>query len=185
MKDLTELYQSTEKHLQQLEQDLDAAQKAYRNIIFSIDAALESKNYAALPELIPYMERGEGELALRYFDKAHRFLCVLNVVTLELKYHKKLFCADSSCAETLWEKYTLTVFALRRLLLGLSEESIREAISFLQSNPISYFAAYMIIQDARMIPDQNLYETLALIYTEHWDTDDMQHFFSLTGCNTK
>lgn len=60
MKDLTELYRNTEKHYQQLAQDLDAAQNAYANTISSIDTALESKNYDALPQLIPYMEHGEG-----------------------------------------------------------------------------------------------------------------------------
>lgn len=185
MKDLNELYQSTEKHYQQLEQSLDSAQKAYEYLISSIDTALASQNYDALPKLIPYMESGEGELALRYMDKAHRFLCVLNIVALELKYGKELFCADCSSAETLWEKYTLTVFALRRLLLRLSEESVGEAVFYLQSNPISHFAAYMVIQDARMIPDQNLYETVAAIYAEHWSTDDTRYFFSLANCNTK
>lgn len=185
MKNLTELYQSTEKHYQQLKQDLDAAQKAYENLISSIDAALRNRNYGALPELLPYMEKGEGELALRYMDRAHRFLCVLNIVALELKYRKNTFCADCDSAETLWEKYTLTVFAFRRLLLKLSEESVQEAIYYMQSNPISPFAAYMIIQDARMIPEKSLYETLAAVYAEHWDAEDTQNFYSLAGCNTQ
>lgn len=185
MKALTELYQNTEKHYRQLAQDLDAAQNAYENIISSIDTALESKNYDILPELITYMENGEGELALRYMDKAHRFLCVLNIVTLELKYRKELFCADCSSAETLWEKYTLTVFAFRRLLLRLSEESVRDAVYYLQSTPISPFAAYMITQDARMIPTQDYYKTLATIYAEHWSTDDLRTFSSLAGRDTK
>lgn len=185
MKDLTELYRGTEKHLQQLGQDLYAAQKAYENIIFFINAALDSRHYSALPQLLPYMEKGEGELALRYIDKAHRFLCVLNIITLELDYQKDLFCADCGSAEALWEKYTLTVFAFRRLLLRLSEESVSQAVSYLQNNPISLFAAYMIIQDARMIPAKNLYETLATVYAEHWDAEDLRYFFSLASRDMK
>ena len=78
------------------------------------------------------------------------------------------------------EKYLLSLFALRRLLFQLSEESIDAAASFLKVNLLSPFAIYIILQDDLIIPNAALYQTIATIYDNIWSISDTQLFFSLT-----
>lgn len=179
MRTLSGLRQEAEDYFRQMELDFDATQNAYRHILATIDEALTKKDYPALHGLIPYIEEGEGHLALQYIGKTHRLLCMLNIIALEDKYQKNLFCNGCDCTEVLWGKYMLTLFAFRRLMFRLSEESVSEAIAYLQGHPVSYFAAYMMVQDELLIPDQTLYETLAHIYAQEWSQADIRQFLAL------
>lgn len=181
MRTLSDLRQEAEDYFQQLKSDSDAAQTAYQNILAAIDAALANENYSSLYELIPYIEEGEGHLAFQYIGKTLRLLRMLNIIALENKYRKILFCNGCDSAEALWEKYMLTLFAFRRLLFRLSEESVSKAVAYLQGHPVSHFAAYMMVQDELLIPDQTFYETLVLIYAQEWSQTDIQQFFFLTS----
>ena len=181
MRTLSDLQQEAEDYFQQMELDFNATQTAYQHILATIDAALAKEDYSSLYGLISYIEEGEGHLAFQYIGKTHRLLRILNIIALEDKYQKILFCGDCSSAESLWEKYMLTLFAFRRLLFRLSEESVSEAITYLQGHPVSHFAAYMMVQDELLIPDQAFYETLALIYAQEWNQTDMQQFLALVS----
>lgn len=181
MRTLSDLCQEAEDYFHQMELDFDATQNAYQHILATIDKALLKRRYSALYELISYIEDGEGHLAFQYIGKTHRILRMLNIITLENKYQKKLFCNDCDSVKSLWGKYMLTLFAFRRLHFRLSEESTDEAVVYLQNHPISHFAAYMMTQDELIIPDQAFYETLALIYAQDWSPADMQQFFALTS----
>lgn len=125
MRTLSDLRQEAEEYFQQMRLDSDAAQTAYQHILTTIDAALAGADYSSLYKLIPYIEEGEGHLAFQYIGKTHRLLRMLNIIALEDKYRKILFCNGCDSAEALWEKYMLTLFAFRRLLFQLSEESVR------------------------------------------------------------
>ena len=175
------LERAAEDYFRQMEQDQEITQKSYRHILDTLDTALAAGDYDALWALIPYIESGDGHMAFQYIGKTHRFLRILNVLILENKYQKTLFCQGCSSADVLWEKYMLTLFAFRRLLFRLSKESFDEAVSYLQSCPVSHFAAYMMVQDELIIPDQAFYETLASVYAQEWNTADIQQFFALTG----
>ena len=168
-----------EEYFRQFALDYNATQNAWHHILTAIDEALGRKNYDALWELIPYIEESDGHLAFQYIGKTHRILRILNILRLEHGYHKTLFCRGCDSMDALWEKYMLTLFAFRRLLFRLSEESRGEAVSYLQSHPISHFAAYIMVQDDLIIPDQSFYETLTRIYADEWSAADMQQFFAL------
>lgn len=180
MRTLSELRQEAADYFRQMDLDFDATQNAYRHILNTINTALAKRNYPLLYKLIPYIEEGEGHLAFQYIGKTHRYLRMLNIMALEDKYRKLLFCNGCGSAEALWEKYMLTLFAFRRLLFELSTESINQAVAYLQSHPISHFAAYMMAKDELLIPDQAFYETLSHIYTSEWSSADLQQFFALT-----
>jgi len=171
---------TAEDYFRQMEREQEITRKSYRHIVTAMDAALAAGDYDALWALIPYIESGDGRLAFRYIGKTHRFLRILNILMLENKYQKILFCQGCSSSDALWEKYMLTLFAFRRLLFRLSESSFAEAVSYLQSCPISHFAAYMMVQDELIIPDQAFYETLASIYDQEWSAEDIRQFFALT-----
>lgn len=181
MKATFDLGPEPENYFRQLEQDHDATQRAYRHILTTFNTALPGRDYAALYDMIPYIESGEGHLAFQYIGKTRRFLRMLNIIALEGKYRKRMFCDNCDSADALWEKYMLTLFSFRRLLFQLSDESVSEAIAYLQEHPVSHFATYIIVQDELMIPDQALYETLALIHAQEWNQADIQQFFALVS----
>ena len=170
---------TAEGYFRQMELDQEITQKSYRHILDVIDTAMATGDYDALWTLIPYIESGDGHSAFRYIGKTHRFLRILNILMLENKYRKTLFCQGCSSAESLWERYMLTLFAFRRLHFRLSDESVNEAAAYLQDHPISHFAAYMMVQDELLIPDRAFYETLAHIYAHEWSPEDTQQFFAL------
>lgn len=181
MRTLSDLCQEAEDFFRQMNIDLDATQKAYQHILTTLNAALAVKDYPALLELIPYIEEGAGHLTFQYIGKTHRLLRMLNIIKLENSYGKLLFCSDCDNEEALWEKYMLTLFAFRRLIFRLSDESVSEALTYLQGHPVSHFAAYIMIQGELLKPSQDFCETLTNIYAEIWSPADTQQFFALTN----
>lgn len=181
MKTISELEQEAEEYFRQMKQDMGAVNEAYQHILNTLDTALAAGDFAAILDLIPYIEEGEGHLAFKYIGKTHRLLRILHIMKLEAGYGKALFCEDCGNTEALWEKYMLTLFAFRRLLFQLSEGSVDQAVAYLQSRPVSHFAAYIMTQGELLIPDENLYKTLAEIYAETWSVADIKQFFALAG----
>lgn len=180
MKTIDVLNQEAENYFQELEQDKEITQKAWQAIISATDNALKSENTSQLLSLIPYIENGDGHFAYRYIGQTHRLLRILHIIELENKYHKEPFSSHCSNYELLMEKYMLSLFALRRLLFRLSEESVNDAVSFLKMNLLSPFAVYIILQDDLIIPDAALYQSVAAAYDNIWGINDTQLFFSLT-----
>ncbi len=184
MKTISDLSKESEQYFLQMELDKSSTQNAYQHIISTIDTMLAKQEYPSLSALIPYIEEGEGHLAFQYIGRTHRFLRILHIIDIEQKYQKSLFCTDCHSAEDLWDKYMLTLFAFRRIHFKLSEISITEAIQYLQSHPVSHFAAYMMTQGELLAPDQKFYKTLASIFTEYWSAGDIQQFFALTDTSS-
>ena len=179
MRTQSELCQEAEEYFRQMKLDLEATNIAYQHILTTMDTALATRDYTTLLKLPPYIEEGEGHLAFQYIGKTHRLLRILNIIKLEARYGKMLFCDGCDTEEALWEKYILTLFAFRRLLFGLSGESVEEAVAYLQCHPISHFAAYIMTQGELLIPSQAFYENLVDVYTEIWSPADIQQFFAL------
>lgn len=174
-----EFLEENENFFRQQELDRNAAEAAYSHLLAAIDTALAAEDYAALPALIPYIEKEDGYLAYKYIGKTHRWLRILNILALEQKYDKLLFCSGCPNAKALWEKYMLTVFAFRRLCFRLSSQSADEAAAYLACNPFSYFAAYLLAADELLIPNPALYRSLAAIMRDWWTDADIRQFFIL------
>lgn len=179
MKTIDMLNEEAESFFRQLNQDKEITKKAWQTIVNTIDNALKNENTNQLLSLIPYIENGDGRFAYQHIGETHRLLRIFHIIELENKYHKEPFLSDCSNYELLMEKYMLSLFALRRLLFQLSEESVNDAVSFLKANLLSPFAIYIILQDDLIIPDATLYQTIATIYDNIWSINDTQLFFSL------
>lgn len=178
-KNIAELRREAEEYFRRVEQDLNAANEAYRHILRMLDTSLATGNYTELLKLISYMEEAEGHVALQYIGKSHRLLRILNIIKLELLNGSRPFCHECGSEKALWEKYMLTLFAFRRLIFRLSEESISEAVVYLQRNPLSPLAAFIMTQGELLIPGQDFYETLEDLYWEIWSPGEMQQFQAL------
>ena len=181
MRTLSDLQEEAENYFRQMKLDQSTTQNAYQTILHTMDRALKERDYVSLSRLIPYIEEGDGHLAFQYIGKTRRFLRMLHIITLENKYHKVLFCSGCDSVQALWDKYMLTLFAFRRLRFQLSEESMEDAVCYLQAHPVSHLAAYMMVQDELLIPDRDFYETLAFIYAREWSLEDNTQFHSLTN----
>lgn len=179
MKSLFDLYKEADDDFRQLALDKDAAHDAYRHITSTIDHALSEQNLSALCSLIPYIEEGDGHLAFAHIGKTHRILRMLRITELELKYQMTPFPADCDTFQTLWEKYMLTLFALRRVLFKLSEASTTEAVSYLQNRPPSCLAVYVMTQDDLLVPTESFYEELISVFADSWSPGDIAQFCSL------
>lgn len=179
MNTTSRLDSEAEKYFEQLEQDKESTKKAHQYIIDTINDSLANQDIPLLLSLIPYIEEGEGHLAYQYIGEIHRTLQILHIIQLECHYREEPFCTDCQSNDTLMEKYMLSLFAFRRLLFQLSEDSFNEAVYYLQNRPISVFAAYVITQNELIIPDKTLYENLLAVYSGVWSDADVQLFLSM------
>ena len=157
--------------------------QSYEYILKTIDSALLEQNLGALLALIPYMEKGQGNLAFQYLGKLHRILRILHLIEIEIKYQKPLFSHGCIDSKALLDKYMAIVFALRRLSFRLSEDSINEAVSFLYSLPISYFSVHTLIEAESIYADDFFYELLLYVYHSQWSDEDINNFFALRKFN--
>lgn len=172
-----------EKYFEQLENDKEATSKAHQYIIDTIDNALAKQDISLLLSLIPYIEEEDGHLAYQYIGETHRTLQILRIIQLENNYQKESFCADCQDTNSLTAKYMLSLFAFRRLLFQISEESFNDAVYYLQNHPISVFAVYVITQNELIIPDDSLYQNILAIYSDIWSDADVQLFLSMVQPN--
>lgn len=171
----------TDLYFQGLQEDRASIEKAYQYLLSAVDQALSVSDYKALLPLIPYIEEGEGVILFRCFDRIYRLLRILHITALELKYHQPLFAAGCHSAQDLTDKYILTMFAFRRILFRLSDDSVNDAIYYLQQHPISYLAVCSLTQDELILPDQAFYEDIASLYLEMeiWSPSDVQQLFAM------
>lgn len=183
---MNKLTSEAEQYFQELEQNKRVTQAACLHIDNTLDEALNEQKTGRqdidlLLSLIPYIESGDGELPYKYIGETHRILRILHIIELEYKYKMPLFYSGCHDKSSLTEKYMLTLFALRRLLFHLSDVSAEDAILYLQQNPVSVFAVYVITQDDLIQPDSALYQKIVKIYSKQWSEGEYRLFLSLTG----
>lgn len=179
------LTSEAEQYFHELNRDKNATRAACLRIDNTIDETLNGQkngrqNIDLLLSLIPFIESGDGKLPYKYIGETHRILRILHIVEMEYKYQMPLFCYGCNDKASLVEKYMLSMFALRRLLFHLSDVSTEEAVLYLQQNPLSVFAVYIITQDDLIRPDHTLYHKIAKIYSDYWNESEYQLFLSLT-----
>ncbi len=168
-----------EEYFKELAENKDATDKAYQYIQNTMDLSLAQEDTAKLLALIPYIESGEGHLCFKYIGETRRILRVLHIIELEDKFQKIPFSSGCNTADELMDKYMLTLFAIRRILFKMSDQSIDEAIGFLQDVALSPFALYVMTNDELLIPSTELYEDLLSILSDVWSEADMQQFLAL------
>lgn len=179
------LSSEAEQYFQELSQDREATKTACFHIDNTLDEALNMhktgrQDIDLLLSLIPYIESGEGELSYKYIGETHRIFRILHIIGMEHKYQMTLFCFDCNDRTSLVEKYMLTLFAFRRLLFHLSDSSTEDAVNYLQQNPLSIFAVYVITQDDLILPNKDLYQKIGEIYYDYWSESERQLYLSLT-----
>ncbi len=168
----------TELLFQEIKQDKEATRKAYHYIENTINSALPVQDLELLFSLIPYIDTGEGASAYKYIFKVHRLFQILNITKLEHELKRTLFLTNCFDLDALYSKYMLSLFAFRRLLFHLSNQSAAEAVSYLRQTSLSMLAAYMIIQFEIGTSDSAFCNKIIDIYSDLWSDYDKDLFAS-------
>lgn len=168
-----------ERFFQRTEAAYPQAERAYQNIIDTIDSALYDHNLELILSLIPYIESGEGISAFRYIGEVHRILRILHITEFEKKHNKNLFLTECKDKAALMEKYMLSLYAFRRLLFQLSDASVEEASLYLEKSELSVYAVYTITQGDLLLPDISFYEKVMEVYYGFWNEEDIGLLYAL------
>ena len=177
--DKLERNQAIAEEFKLIASEREATEKAYKYILSVMNQAVANKDINKLLSLIPYMESGEGLVCIRRVGEAGRILQMLHIIELEEKHSQFRFYSGCGSADELMDKYVRTLFALRRLLFKLSDESVNEAIECLLNEPVSAIALYILTQHELIIPSMELYAELLTILFGVWNEEERQLFVSL------
>lgn len=172
-------HKNTKLFLEKCKNEYTIALSTYDKITQIVDTALQQNNYDLLLSLLPYMETGDGYVTFQYLGEARHLLRILNIIALEEKYHSIPFAYQIKNKQELIEKYTLSLFSLRRIVFSLSSESIADAEYFLSQNRLSPFAIYILAKDELIIPSKLLFQKIQEIYTLQWNNNEIQLFQQL------
>lgn len=168
-----------EIYFQQLKMDRKETDIASRYIEDTLDMALDIGDISSLLSLIPFIESGKGQYAWEYKNETRRILRILYIIQWEKEYDLTLFSLGCKTKAELMEKYIVTLFALRRLGFGLSEDSKSEAKRFLVSADLSPFALYIILQSELLPSDKEIYHELEILYADLWDEKKKTFFVKM------
>ncbi len=161
-----------EEYMQQLENDKEYCMNLYAHMRQCFDENLANGTYASLFELLPYFEDPDAYPMFHPSSETKMIFVLLNTLKLELKYGKQPFIQTVHSYAELQEQYALTVFALRRLELALSEDSMNEACSYLRSLPLNVYAAGLIITNEYFENYKRLYRSLYQCMQDIWTSQD-------------
>lgn len=178
---LASYHDDLERQFQMVDNEYESAQKAYNHIISALDRALATQDADLCLPLISYIESDEGFLAHRYYGDIRRLYTILHIIELEKKAGNKLFFFSCHNWKCLLEKYMLTLFALRRLALVISDASAKEAVSYLLQAELSVFAIHLIIQKDLILPEISLYEKIIDAYSGVWSKHEVQQLLYLVA----
>lgn len=173
------LAQESEIYFQQLKEELPETKSACQYIDDVLNEALKTQDRDTLLSLIPFIESGKGKLAWKYIGEIRRILQILSAIRLEIKYHTEIFCAGCQSKAELEEKYLVMLFALRRLIFYLSEESVKEAEQFLKSANLSPFVLHMALQNELLSSDLKIYQRLADLFDGIWYKEERFLFLQM------
>lgn len=173
------LAQESEIYFQQLKEELPETKLACQYIDNVLNEALKMQDRDAFLSLIPFIESGKGKLAWKHIGETRRILQILSAIRLEVKYHTEIFCTGCLSKAELEEKYLMMLFALRRLIFYLSEESVEEAEQYLKSANLSPFVVHMVLQNELLPADLRIYHRIADLFDGIWNAQEKLLFLQM------
>ncbi|MBD5545738.1 MAG: hypothetical protein HDR01_16235 [Lachnospiraceae bacterium] len=169
---LNEFLQEAERDLQKLEADKSYCLDLYKSMQQHIDLCLGTKQYESLFDLFPYFEEPDSYPQFHNSSETKRIHILLNILKLELKYEKTPFLSTANDYNGIMAQYLMTIFAMRRLELALSEEAMAEAATYLTSVPLTIYAAMFISQNEYFENYENLFWNLYTCMKSIWPIGD-------------
>lgn len=153
-----------------------------KKVIFNMmDLAVKDNRRDIFESLISYITKKNGQYALHYVGEATRILNLCQIISMEYEFGERLLHDGCDGYESLKEKYFLTIYALRRILFALSEVSVEEAKSYLQSTAPSYLAVHLILEREIFRVDEVFMERIIDIFRSIWTLAQLEAFEKLRG----
>lgn len=172
-RNLDELITVYEEIMQQLENDKEYSLHVYEEMRQTFNNCLEKESYSALFALLPYFESPDDYPQFHLSSESRIIFVLLNALKLEIKYGKESFLSSAHSFIELKEQYLLTVFAMRRLELGLSsDDAVEEACKYLRSVPLNVYVAGLIITNEYFENHKRLYKNLYDCMQDFWTPQD-------------
>lgn len=155
-----ELILACEQDMIALENDKEYCFSIYRKMKTRIDTCLQTQDYHSLLDLSVYFDEPDQFPQFHQSGETRRIQILLNFLNLELKHNVTPFVSNVTDYVSFMEQYMLTVFALRRLELALSDDAVSEAAGYLNSIPFSIYSALIIIENESFENYERLYWSL-------------------------
>ena len=151
-----------------------ASREAFATCVIEADLQLseylKTQDFRLLNDLIIYLEQGEGYLLLEIDASYHKLLRILKICQLESVHGLLPFCSGTTDRTGLLNKYDLVIYALRRILFQLSEDSVAEARSFFLNLQPSFLCLLFLLQEQFRYEDRSFFDRvrklLAPLYTK-------------------
>ena len=154
--------------LDQITNNKDYCFAIYQKIHEHIDRCLSTSAYSALLNLLSFFETPDSYPQFHQSAATLKVYTILNFLKLELKYSVTPFVSTTHNFDELIQQYTLTIFALRRLELELSPDSIAQAQNYLCSIPVNIFNAQIMIANELFENQERLYWNLYQCMKDTW-----------------
>jgi hypothetical protein len=163
-----------DEEFEQLEADKDYCRETCEHIKKLTDECLRDKVYGRLFEdVLPYFENPEEYPRFRPTAEMYRIWRLLAIIRMELTYSGRVIyvsCIDSYAEYA--EQYILTTFAMRRMELGISEQGMKEAKAYLDSIPLSVYAAVIISENEKFEQCPRLYWSIYECMKDRWTPEE-------------
>lgn len=167
-----ELIEEAESNMLKREENKDYCFAVYESMHHHFDSCLSRREYEPLLDLLPYFEEPDSYPRLYHSGETRKLHILLNFLKLELKHEKDPFLSTVNDFDGFLNQYLLTVFAMRRLELELSEDSMAWAYEYLTSIPFSVYAARIIAENEYFENYGNLYWNLYTCMKSIWPIED-------------
>lgn len=158
---LEELLQACDQDMNMLKTDKEYCFETYDIMRRHIDTCLQTQDYQAIMDLSDYFTVPEKKQHFHYSSESRRILVLLDFLSKELAIGKTPFISSATDFQSFMNQYTQTVFAFRRLELAICDSNATlEAVDYLNSIPLSIFAAMIIIDNEYFENYERLYWSL-------------------------
>jgi hypothetical protein len=167
-----------EEELKKIDEDYELyeADKTYCMDVYNhmkehMDECLKNRQYDRMLELSQYFDSIKSYPKFHMTAEIYRINILLIIVRIESRYFGSVpFLSDIDSYDDCMEQYTLSIFAMRRLELALTEQSMQEACVYLGSIHLSAYTAAIIVENElfEKCPRlyMKLYECMADLWTE-------------------
>lgn len=141
----------------------------YQKVEDTLNSCLITRDYSQLFDFLDYFEHREKYPNILHSADTRRIYVTILFLKYELNEKSEVFLSSVSSYQEFLQQYVSTIFALRRMELQSSTELMYEASAYVQSIPLSVYAARGIIENEYFENRVNIYWNLYQAKKSQWD----------------
>lgn len=164
--------------LQNYEKDKEYCFDIYKKISEFVSDCLLKQDYARLLTLQDFFNNIKQYPRFHHSAETRRISIMLLFLKFELEKGLPPFISTTKSYDEFMEQYLLTVFAMRRLEIGLSAESMEEANLFLSSVPFHVYTAIFLSEYELFSHYESLVFHIYVGRKESWSIPEQIHWLT-------